>query len=251
MEGAADNYIKAIQMYRNLPSHGKRSVSYLATLSNLGLLYKDMAVKEKGLERARLLGHADDALREVLEVRQDLLGPLHRDTIAAELNIATLLRVQGKGEECLSAFGLLLEHATAALGPADLLISTICNNQGLAQKSMGLLTEAKASYERALSLRLSALGPAHTDTIVVMHNLAECALAAGDEQAAKDMQHRIMELLPAEKAEAEVEIEKAAAKAATPSASASAQRVDPVPVAAPKPVEFVPFFTPVTRKKTS
>lgn len=69
-----DNYIKALQLYADLPTHGKRSAPYLATLSNLGLLFKDLASRSKGMERFELLQRSEEALAEVLNIRRELHG---------------------------------------------------------------------------------------------------------------------------------------------------------------------------------
>eukprot|EP01039_Chlorochromonas_danica_P004560 gene4560-4998_t len=265
-QGAMDNYIKALQLYADLPTHGKRSAPYLATLANLGLLFKDLASRSKGMERFELLQRSEEALVEVLNVRRELHGLHHKDTIAALLGFATLQRARGEVEKSIDLFREALEAAIQVVGPEDLLTATIYNNMGLAQKSKGDFDSALTSYRQAYFIRTRVLGDKHTETIVCLHNEAECLLAAGKEKESQALQHRILSLLPVPKEELK--------PSSSPSSNANethpsyedgkplsardivnnnelvrdggvGKKEPPKPVAKPKP----PLYTPATRRK--
>lgn len=69
-----DNYTKALHIYEDLPTHGKRSSQYLTTLTNLGSLYRELAMQKKGVEKHELLQRAVEALAEVCETRLSIQG---------------------------------------------------------------------------------------------------------------------------------------------------------------------------------
>lgn len=94
-EAAMNKYTDALHVYMDVT--GKDHVSYAATLSNLGVLYKDMSkgrvvsrnnsdntggvdendvvvVPVKGMEKLQLLERAEEALVEARDTRIRLLG---------------------------------------------------------------------------------------------------------------------------------------------------------------------------------
>lgn len=71
-ESAVDKYIEALQIYDTVT--GKNHTSYASTLSNLGVLYKDMSRQKKGIEKNNLLINCKEALRDSFELRTKLLG---------------------------------------------------------------------------------------------------------------------------------------------------------------------------------
>lgn len=73
-DGAMENYMAALKLYADIPSHGKKSTPYLSTLLNLGLLFKDMAARSKGMDKAELLLRAEEAMTETFETRKELNG---------------------------------------------------------------------------------------------------------------------------------------------------------------------------------
>jgi len=80
----------------------------------------------------------------------------------------------------------------------DLLTATIYNNTGLCYKSQKQFVEAKEYYGKSYHIRSKTLGEDHPETIIVMHNLAECLLASPDkedQQAGLHWQQQIMALV--------------------------------------------------------
>ena len=68
------------------------------------------------------------------------------------------------------------------------------NNLGLVLKSQNNFRGALDAYLTALESRKNLLGEAHTDTIVSMHNLAECYLAMGNEEESKKLQENMVRI---------------------------------------------------------
>ncbi len=77
---------------------------------------------------------------------------------------------------------------------SDILIATIENNLGFIYKCIGQFEHAKSSYERAVSIRCTTLGEKHPDSIIAIHNLAECLHASGDEASATLLQTKILDI---------------------------------------------------------
>lgn len=61
-------------------------------------------------------------------------------------------------------------------------------------KTRGKFDAAKECYERAVKIRSTTLGEKHPETIIAMHNHAECLLASGDDTGAHKLQQKILEI---------------------------------------------------------
>ena len=71
-EVAADKYTEALQIYEKVS--GRQTTSYASTLANLGVLYRTMALRSKGMDKLQLLERSQEALADSLEIRSILLG---------------------------------------------------------------------------------------------------------------------------------------------------------------------------------
>ncbi len=67
-----NKYVEALQVYEAV--NGKNNSSYAATLSNLGVLYKNMAQATKGMDKLQLLERSQEALLDARQIRLNLLG---------------------------------------------------------------------------------------------------------------------------------------------------------------------------------
>ncbi len=73
-EVAATKYTQALQAYEAIS--GKKTTSYAATLTNLGVLYRTMALASKGMDKLQLLERSEEALMDSKQIRVLLLGEL-------------------------------------------------------------------------------------------------------------------------------------------------------------------------------
>ena len=80
-------------------------------------------------------------------------------------------------------------------------MATIFNNLGIYYKHLQDFDNARNVYERALKIRSKTSGDSHPESIVTMHNLAECHLAAGNEEQANSIQQQIIKLVGGDKQE--------------------------------------------------
>lgn len=72
-ELAMEQYVEALMIYKNIFKTNVH-VSYAATLTNLGMLYKMMAESSKGIDKDQLLARSEEALNDALDTRRKLLG---------------------------------------------------------------------------------------------------------------------------------------------------------------------------------
>ena len=131
---ALETYTAALHVYMDIA--GKEHVSYAATLSNLGVLYKEMSkgrviskndldgsgdghegpvvIPVKGMERQNYLDRAEEALVEARETRQKLLGETHKDTLYSAIHLASLWKLRDRPQDALVLLreSLLLAEST-------------------------------------------------------------------------------------------------------------------------------------------
>jgi tetratricopeptide (TPR) repeat protein len=192
-DNAMDNYTKALHCY--FDTVGKKHTSYAATLANLGALYKIMAEKTSGLDKLALLDRAEEALGDSLELRKEISGPTHKETLTAMSHFASVLRVRGRNEEAESQYREVLTLCKETLGGLDLLTATVHNDFGFHLKSTGHYGEAKTHYDEALDIRKSLLGETHPHVIMSMNNIAELLIADGKDAEAAVIQQQIIDMV--------------------------------------------------------
>ena len=117
------------------------------------------------------------------------------------MNLAMLWRVLDSKEaekragECEESLKRCLDTSISQFGAEDALTATILSNYGLFLKDQSRFDEAQKVYESALDVRSATLGDTHPDTIVSMHNLAECLLSMGQEVESIALQEKILQTM--------------------------------------------------------
>lgn len=114
-EAAIDRYIAALQIYEEVS--GKLSISYASTLSNLGAIYKHMASTTKGMEKQQYLDRAEEALGDAYNLRVQLHGKIHRDTLTSSVMLASLVKQRNRDEEAISSLTETMHIAEEQFGP--------------------------------------------------------------------------------------------------------------------------------------
>ena len=120
-------------------------------------------------------GHYSEAetiLRDIVSIREEVLGPEHPDTLASRNILANALRGEGKYAEAEAEHRAVLKLREKVLGPEhpDTLGSR--NNLANALDSEGKYAEAEAENRALLKLAEKVLGPEHPDTLGSRNNLA-------------------------------------------------------------------------------
>jgi tetratricopeptide (TPR) repeat protein len=200
-------YTDSLQLYEKLG--GKSSQSYATALMNLGICYKLQAVSSKGMEKMQLLERAEEALLDARMVKKELnqnrefhslnhenKSECHRDYIHCCMNLASVWNLNGDTGAALKELKSLLEICRRQYGEVDIINGTILNNLGLVQKGLKeSMQDAEESYREALDIRSKILGENHPETIVTMHNLAECYLALNKVDEATKIQEEILKIV--------------------------------------------------------
>jgi tetratricopeptide (TPR) repeat protein len=188
---AMEKYIEALQLYDKL--HGKQTISYASTLHNLAAVYRMKAMESRGMDKLELLERAQEAIQDVITIREQLLGSKHKETLQSKILQASIFKTNKQIDKAENLLLTILKIAIKEYDASiDLLIATIQNNLGLLYKEKQQWYLAKDFYQKAFNIRSSVLGDEHPETIIVMHNLAECLLAMGEEQQAKVIQEKIL-----------------------------------------------------------
>lgn len=237
---AMDKYTQSLQIYHDVV--GKQHASYAATLSNLGILYRTQAETSKGMEKQELLQRAEEALGDAHTLRLSLHGPAHRETLASQINLSSLLRLTDRVSKAEATLLDTLEICRQHYGQ-DALTAQVLNALGILCKAQQRPDEARAYYIEALHIRSSTVGDAHPDTIVSKHNLAELLLQMGPESEAEahSLQEEILNVVE--------KIGSTRTAASTPAATANA--VDDSTAPAPASPVSVPIPAPSPPRTTA
>lgn len=99
--------------------------------------------------------------REALRIREQALGPMHRDVAESLNNLGVLLQFTGDYAGARAPFERAIAIWETAQGPNHLDVATGLNNLAGLYRRTGDYATARPLYERALKIREFALGP-HT-----------------------------------------------------------------------------------------
>ncbi|KAJ9656251.1 hypothetical protein H2198_005102 [Neophaeococcomyces mojaviensis] len=140
---------------------GSDHTSTLATVHNLGTLYRDQGK----------LNEAEQMLLRALAGTEKALGPDHTSTLATVHSLGTLYCDQGKLNEAEQMYLRALAGKEKALGPDHTSTLATVHGLGILYRDQGKLDEAEQMYLRALAGTEKALGPDHTSTLDTINNL--------------------------------------------------------------------------------
>lgn len=73
-EASLEQYMNALQVYKEVHNNNTLSVSYASTLYNIGILYKQMAETSKGLDKSQFIDRAEEAIQDSHKLRLQLHG---------------------------------------------------------------------------------------------------------------------------------------------------------------------------------
>lgn len=217
---AMEKYVKALHIYEDVV--GKKHLSYASTLVNIGLLYKAMVERsafdlgdnndnklklttdEKNekkplamtaLEKIDSLERAEEALSDAVAIRSELKGVKDKETLIAQVHLASIYRMQNKNTKAEQLLEDNLAMAIEIFGESDVFVGNIYNSLGLLYKLTKRYSDAETYYKKSIKIRENILGPSHNDTIVARHNLAELLIASGEVEKAAEIQKDIIEVV--------------------------------------------------------
>ncbi|GCE32070.1 hypothetical protein KDA_75540 [Dictyobacter alpinus] len=123
-------------------------------------------------ERARY-SEAEELYRKALEIREQLVGPLHLDVAQSNYNLARLYFDIARYEEAEALYRRALEIRRHLLGPDHILVAQTLNSQALTLWGGGTQYEyAEQLYAQALEIFDRTVGHEHQLTAHAMNNLA-------------------------------------------------------------------------------
>ncbi|KAJ3049587.1 Kinesin light chain 3 [Rhizophlyctis rosea] len=144
-------------------------VTHANLLYSLGRLYLDQD-RQSEMEPLYL---------ECLNIRAELYGDDHRDTLKAATSLGESYAHQGKYEKAEKLYLEILERRKKALGSDHVDVFASMYNLATLYSQWGKEAEAERYYLDILKWKRKVLGEEHRDTLASLHNLAELYLARG------------------------------------------------------------------------
>jgi tetratricopeptide (TPR) repeat protein len=156
-------------------AHGVAHPTFASTLSNLGMVLKDLG----DLEGAKT--HYERALA----INQKAFGPDHPTVAICVNNLSGVLFAWGDFEGAKMHLERALAIDEKAFGLDHPNVASGFNNLGMVLKDLGNLEGAKMHLERALAINQKALGPDHPNVANDVNNLGGVLQELGDFEGAK------------------------------------------------------------------
>ena len=168
-------------------AQGVVETAYALEASEIGLRAGLLAAAQGDCARARQFNE------RAVEVRMQLLGEDHPDTLVAINNLAGTLRTQGDYGGARTLQEHVVRAQILALGTEHPNTLTSLSNLAVTLRVQGDYDGARNLHERALDARRRVLGEEHPDTLMSTSNLAEMLRAQGDYAGARSLQERVLE----------------------------------------------------------
>jgi len=136
---------------------------------------------------------AEMQFRSALELRGQVLGEEHSDTLFAKQALAEVLWRKGKHDEAEAMFRHGLEIGRRTL-PEEPVTLCLMNRVAVILEQKGELAEAEALRRQSLDIQKSHLGKEHPDTLKAMNNLAALLRGTGKLDEAEALNRQILEI---------------------------------------------------------
>ena len=162
----------------------KEEKNYIELLSNIGrFLHNDGRWKE-----------AEVLQIQVLQLRKQLLGPKHPDTLTSMNNLALIYQNQGRWKEAEELQIQVLQLHKLILGPEHPDTLASMNNLASIYEDQGQWKKAEELQIQVSQLCKLVLGPEHSDTLTSIDNLALIYQAQGQWEKAEELQIQVLQL---------------------------------------------------------
>ena len=159
-------------------------------------LEKASAFALRGSIRQALGRYADarSDQEEAREIRLEILGEEHPDTLTSMNNLAATLEAQGDAEGARRLQEQVLEVRRRVLGEEHPDTLTSMGNLALTLKAQGDAEGARRLEEQVLEVSRRVLGEEHPDTLTSMNNLGATLEAQGDAEGARRLHEQVLEV---------------------------------------------------------
>jgi WD40 repeat protein/tetratricopeptide (TPR) repeat protein len=145
--------------------------------------------------KLRLAGKYDEALpqaQHALEIREQVLGPDHREVAAALHGLASIHASKGEFANAESLYQRALLIRENALGPEHPDVASTLQNLAVLYKNKGEYAKVEPLYQRALFIWEKALGPDHPDVAIPLYSLANFYQDKGDYASSSPLSQRAL-----------------------------------------------------------
>jgi tetratricopeptide (TPR) repeat protein len=139
-----------------------------------------------GLEHARgEFQEAEEPLRTAWQIRRELLGEDHPDTLGDSVAYAAVLDGLERYDESLPIYQRALQLYESKFGPDHYEVAATLHNLAVVEQARGNVEQALEYCERSLSLKQRILGSQHPETALSGMSLGAMLLASGDPDGAR------------------------------------------------------------------
>ena len=205
---------------------GKEHLELAAPLTNIALIYKDLAdfeaaekshlralaIREKALgpdhtsvstslnnlallyKEMGNLDKTEQLQRRALAIFEKVLAPDHPNVGFMLGNLAEVARMKGDLAHAEMLNRRAIEILEKAFGPSSREVAISVNNLANTYKEKGDYEEAEPLYRRALAILESSMGPNHPNVAAPLGNLAEIARHRRDYAAAESLNQRVLQI---------------------------------------------------------
>ncbi len=132
-------------------------------------------------------------MQRALELRRQVLGPEHSDTLMSMNNLAQLYDARGQYDKAEPLNTQVLEIKRRVLGPEHPDTLTSMNNLATLYHAQGQYEKAESLHTQVLEILRRVLGPEHPDTLTSMNNLATMYEAEGHYDKAEPLNTQVLE----------------------------------------------------------
>ncbi|KAL6821948.1 hypothetical protein J3E69DRAFT_339611 [Trichoderma sp. SZMC 28015] len=130
---------------------------------------------------------------EAREIRRELLGADHRDTLSSMYSLALTYMYQGRWKEAEDLNVQVMETCKIKLDADDPLTLACMNDLASTYMYQGRLKEAEDLHVEVMETRKMKLGADHPQTLASMSNLASTYIDQGRWKEAEDLNVEVME----------------------------------------------------------
>jgi len=135
---------------------------------------------------------AEGPARRAWEIRRDLLGENHPETLADACAYAAVLDGLGRHSEAEAIYLESLARFSDHFGGEHLQIALNLNNLAAARWAQGDASTAESLYRRAAVMKGKLLGVGHPDTALTLHNYASMLVELGRTGEARELETRAL-----------------------------------------------------------
>jgi tetratricopeptide (TPR) repeat protein len=130
---------------------------------------------------------------EAVELREEIFGSEHRDTLTSKASLASTYWNQGRWEEAEKLEGQVMETFKTKLGADHPDTLTSMGNLASTYRNQGQWVEAEKLEVQVMETRKTKLGADHPDTLISMANLASTYWNQGRWEEAEKLEGQVME----------------------------------------------------------